>query len=48
MTVGVLPDWHLESAILEATNRMLAERWLEDEKRFFGTIRSIPTTSTPR
>lgn len=42
MTVGVLPDWHLESAILEATNRMLAERWLEDEKRFFGTIRVNP------
>jgi predicted TIM-barrel fold metal-dependent hydrolase len=45
MTVGVLPDWHLESAILEATNRMLAERWLhsgEYQDRFFGTIRVNP------
>lgn len=45
MTVGVLPDWHLEAAILEATNRMLVERWLESgtyRDRFFGTIRVSP------
>ncbi len=45
MTVGVLPDWHLESAILEATNRMLVERWLESDaygSRYFGTIRVNP------
>ncbi|MTD15177.1 amidohydrolase family protein [Nakamurella sp. YIM 132087] len=45
MTVGVLPDWHLESAILEATNRMLVERWLDSGSyadRFFGTIRVNP------
>lgn len=45
MTVGVLPDWHLESAIHEATNRMLVERWLDSgtyADRFFGTIRVNP------
>jgi len=45
MTVGVLPDWHLESAIAEATNRMLAERWLDTGRyadRFLGTIRVNP------
>ncbi len=45
MTVGVLPDWHLESAILEATNRMLAERWLHSgayQDQFLGTIRVNP------
>ena len=45
MTVGVLPDWHLESAILEATNRMLTERWLDSgpyREQFFGTIRVNP------
>lgn len=45
MTVGVLPDWHLESAIHEATNRMLVERWLDSgtyADRFLGTIRVNP------
>jgi predicted TIM-barrel fold metal-dependent hydrolase len=45
MSVGVLPDWHLESALLEATNRMLVERWLDSGQyadRFFGTIRVNP------
>ncbi|MGV9862302.1 amidohydrolase family protein [Rhodococcus koreensis] len=45
MSVGVLPDWHLESAILAATNRMLVERWLESgthKDRFYGTIRVNP------
>lgn len=45
MTVGVLPDWHLESAIHEATNRMLVERWLDSgtyADRYLGTIRVNP------
>ncbi|MDP3950426.1 amidohydrolase family protein [Microbacterium sp.] len=45
MTVGVLPDWHLESAILAATNRMLVERWLGSgtyKDQFLGTIRVNP------
>lgn len=45
MTVGVLPDWHLESAILSATNRMMVERWLDSgtyADRFMGTIRVNP------
>lgn len=45
MTVGMLPDWHLESAILAAANRMLVERWLESDRygaRYFGTVRVNP------
>lgn len=45
MTVGTLPDWHLESAILAATNRMLVERWLDSgtyRDKFYGTIRVNP------
>ncbi|GAA2976123.1 amidohydrolase family protein [Microbacterium terrae] len=45
MSVGMLPDWHLESAILEATNRMLVERWLDSgtyAENFRGTIRVNP------
>lgn len=45
MTVGMLPDWHLESAILAATNRMLVERWLGSgtyRDKFYGTIRVNP------
>ncbi len=42
---GILPDWHLASAIFAATNQMLVERWLESESygdRFRGTIRVNP------
>lgn len=45
MSVGVLPDWHLESAILAATNRRLVEEWLDSgtyKDRFYGTIRVNP------
>lgn len=38
----LLPDWHLGSAILAATNRMLVERWLDAgayREHFRGTIR---------
>ncbi|BCB82860.1 amidohydrolase family protein [Phytohabitans suffuscus] len=39
---GILPDWHLSSAIMAATNEMLVERWLDSgtyHDRFRGTIR---------
>jgi uncharacterized protein len=42
---SILPDWHLGTAILSATNRMLVERWLESgpyADRFRGTIRVNP------
>jgi predicted TIM-barrel fold metal-dependent hydrolase len=42
---SILPDWHLGSAILAATNDMLVERWLESgtyANRFRGTIRVNP------
>jgi predicted TIM-barrel fold metal-dependent hydrolase len=42
---SILPDWHLGSAILSATNRMLVERWLESGEfadRLRGTIRVNP------
>lgn len=42
---GILPDWHLASAIFAATNQMMVERWLESETygdRFRGTIRVNP------
>lgn len=45
MTVGRLPDWHLETAILAGVNRMLVERWLDDgpfRQNFLGTIRVNP------
>lgn len=44
-SAAILPDWHLGTAILSATNRMLAERWLESNSyadRFRGTIRVNP------
>lgn len=40
-----VPDWHVGTAILNATNRMLAERWLESgtyAQQFRGTIRVNP------
>ncbi|KAA1423064.1 amidohydrolase family protein [Mumia zhuanghuii] len=42
---SILPDWHLGTAILAATNQMLVERWLESDTyadRFRGTIRVNP------
>lgn len=42
---AILPDWHLGTAILAATNEMLAERWLESgtyADRYRGTIRVNP------
>ena len=42
---AILPDWHVGNAILHATNRMLAERWLDSgpyADRFRGTIRINP------
>jgi predicted TIM-barrel fold metal-dependent hydrolase len=42
---AILPDWHLGSAILAATNRMMVERWLDSGSyadRFLGTIRVNP------
>jgi predicted TIM-barrel fold metal-dependent hydrolase len=42
---AILPDWHLGSAILAATNQMLVERWLDSgtyADRFRGTIRVNP------
>ncbi|WP_281690053.1 amidohydrolase family protein [Pseudonocardia thermophila] len=42
---SILPDWHLGSAIMAATNDMLVERWLESgtyKDRFYGTIRVNP------
>lgn len=44
-TATNLPDWHVGTAMLGATNRMLAERWLESgtyADRFKGTIRVNP------
>jgi predicted TIM-barrel fold metal-dependent hydrolase len=44
-TGAILPDWHVGTAMLNATNRMLAERWLESgtySARFRGTIRVNP------
>lgn len=44
-TAAILPDWHLATAVLSATNQMLAERWLESgtyADRFRGTIRVNP------
>ncbi|AYJ50315.1 amidohydrolase family protein [Rhodococcus sp. P1Y] len=45
MSVGMLPDWHLETAILSATNRSMVENWLESgtyKDKFYGTIRVNP------
>lgn len=46
MSVGAIqPDWHLGNELLAATNRMMAERWLESGTyggRFRGTIRVNP------
>jgi predicted TIM-barrel fold metal-dependent hydrolase len=42
---SILPDWHLGTAILSATNQMMVERWLESgpfADRFRGTIRVNP------
>jgi uncharacterized protein len=42
---AILPDWHLGTAILSGTNRMMVERWLESgtyADRFRGTIRVNP------
>ena len=42
---GILPDWHLGSAIFAATNQMLVDRWLDSgtyADRFRGTIRVNP------
>ncbi|MVZ99783.1 amidohydrolase family protein [Actinomadura sp. LD22] len=42
---GILPDWHLGTALYAATNQMLAERWLESgpyADRFRGTVRVNP------
>lgn len=44
-TAAILPDWHLGTAVLSATNRMMTERWLESgtyADRFRGTIRVNP------
>lgn len=44
LTRGNLPDYILNSAICAATNRWLAERWLEGDAgtTFYGTIRVNP------
>ena len=42
---SILPDWHLATAILAATNEMLVERWLDHgpyAAHFRGTIRVNP------
>lgn len=42
---AILPDWHLGSAVLAATNQMLVDRWLESGRyahRYRGTIRVNP------
>ncbi|WP_037366622.1 amidohydrolase family protein [Nakamurella lactea] len=42
---STFPDWHLGTAVLAATNRMLVERWLDDgpyADRYRGTIRVNP------
>ncbi len=42
---SILPDWHLGSAIISATNQMMVERFLESgphAERFRGTIRVNP------
>jgi predicted TIM-barrel fold metal-dependent hydrolase len=42
---GILPDWHLGTAIFAAYNQMLVERWLDSgtyADRFRGTIRVNP------
>ncbi|MBY4039197.1 amidohydrolase family protein [Rhodococcus fascians] len=44
-TATIIPDWHVGTAMLSATNRMLAERWLDSgtyADRFRGTIRVNP------
>lgn len=44
-SAAIQPDWHLGSAMLSATNQMLAERWLDSNSyadRFRGTIRVNP------
>jgi predicted TIM-barrel fold metal-dependent hydrolase len=45
MTRGTLPDFRLNTAIMNAHNQMLVSRWLEDAEygdRFRGTIRVNP------
>ena len=45
MTRGTLPDFRLDTAIVNAHNQMLVSRWLEDAEygdRFRGTIRVNP------
>jgi predicted TIM-barrel fold metal-dependent hydrolase len=45
MGKGLLPDRHLTSAVLAATNDMMVERWLENgtyRDRFYGTLRVNP------
>jgi predicted TIM-barrel fold metal-dependent hydrolase len=44
-SAAILPDWHLGTAILSATNQMMVERFLEAgpyAERFRGTIRVNP------
>ena len=44
-SAAILPDWHLGSAILAATNQMMVERWLDSgtyARQFRGTIRVNP------
>jgi predicted TIM-barrel fold metal-dependent hydrolase len=44
-SAAILPDWHLGSAILAATNQMMVERWLDSgtyAHQFRGTIRVNP------
>jgi uncharacterized protein len=45
MTRGIMPDRHLGTALLNAHNQMVVERWLDDPvwgERFRGTIRVNP------
>jgi predicted TIM-barrel fold metal-dependent hydrolase len=45
MGKGLLPDRHLTSAVLAATNDMMVSRWLEGgtySDRFYGTLRVNP------
>ena len=44
-TGAIMPDWHLGSALMAATNQMMVERWLESgsyAERYRGTIRVNP------
>lgn len=45
MSAGILPDRHLGTAVLAATNQMMVERWLDSgtyKDKFLGTIRVNP------